>query len=80
MIRDFILFLKFAWEMFKEYTRHYPEHGDSWKRCGKAILFNLLTNSINDYSLDDLRHNPSHFIDIANFSLFCYYRFNEGEL
>jgi hypothetical protein len=75
---DLELFDRFNTEMWKEYMRHYPKNGDGWKACSKAKLLDLLDNSVKNYSIDDLMMNPSHFIDIANFALFCYYRFSES--
>jgi hypothetical protein len=74
---DLELFDRFNTEMYKEYMRHYPKNGDSWKTCIKPYLLNLLDQSIEKHTTKELEANPSHFIDIANFALFCYYRFSE---
>jgi hypothetical protein len=81
--RDYVLFEKFAYEMYQEYSRHYPKNNDSWKSCAPEYLVSLLNDSIGKHSLEELKQNPSHFIDIANFAFFCYHGFskfvNKGE-
>lgn len=74
---DLELFEKFKVEMLKEYYKHYSKNGDSWKDCEPYHLFSLLLGSVEKHSFNQLKENPSHFIDVANFSLFCYYRFLE---
>jgi hypothetical protein len=71
---DLELFDRFNTEMYREYMRHYPKNRDSWKTCDKGRLFDLLFKSVNK-SQPEMERNPSHFIDIANFALFCYYSF-----
>jgi fructosamine-3-kinase len=77
---DLELFDRFNTEMYKEYIRHYPKNGDSWKTTNEYYLLNLLRQSIQTNTFYELENNPSHFIDIANFALFCYYRFSEFAL
>lgn len=73
---DLLYFAKFEEEMYAEYKRHYLEYKDGWKRCNEFDLLMLMRKSI-DFSLKEIVENPSHFIDIANFALFCYYRFKD---
>lgn len=74
------LFKNFSEEMFKEYWRHYLKQGDNWKTCDKLRLLSLLHHSVEKHEYHELLENPSHFIDIANFALFCYFSYKPSTL
>lgn len=76
-IRDKWLFEEFKTSMFKEYSKHYPKNGDSWKDYQTDYLFSLLRKAVGKHSYEELIRNHSHFIDVANLALFCYFRFQE---
>ena len=63
------LFEPFFIEMVKEYIRHYPEKGDSWKIMSVSELETSLDVAYRDYKEN---HNKSQLVDIANFCLFIF--------
>jgi len=67
--------------MKKEYLRHYPKNGDSWKHCTIEHLEKCLVRSIDQikwYTVLTYEENPDHLIDIANFLAFLWLRTKEA--
>ena len=66
----------------KEYMRHYPKNGDSWKTCDLQWLIDLTERAMLAFFDDtdnDVVDNPEHLIDIANFCAFLWYRTSQEE-
>lgn len=78
---DHALFNRFKGAMWSEYIRHFEDKGGrSWVDCDPMRLLLLLNHSIEKHSFEELKENPSHFIDIANFAFFCYQIFNHNKI
>ena len=78
---DHALFNRFEGAMWSEYLRHFEDKGGrSWVDCDPEFLLELLYKSITKHSIDELKENPSHFIDVANFAFFCYQIFNHNKI
>jgi hypothetical protein len=81
VIDDQEFFFRFHQKMFQEYMIHYDKRRDSWKDCSESDILNYLKSSIDKHDFISLKENPEHFVDIANFALFCYFNFkHETEL
>lgn len=74
-IDDQEYFFKFQQKMFLEYLMHCDESGDSWKDCSELDILQYLKRAVEEHDLISLEENPEHFVDIANFALFCYFIF-----
>ena len=62
----------------KEYLRHYPQNGDSWKTCDIDWLEELATKAIWEIVTPEnilYETNPDHLLDIANFLAFIWIRY-----
>ena len=69
---------EFTEAMKQEYLRHYPNQGDSWKKCDIEWLEKCATNAIWEIVTPEyilFETNPDHLLDIANFLAFIWIRY-----
>ena len=73
------LFVIFKKLMRKEYLRHYPTHQDEWKEWEIDNFISFVSNTLQSVSDSELRINPNHLIDIANYCLLLHARLVNGD-
>jgi len=75
-------FIDFVSAMAKEYNKHRVEKGDLWKTTGTEQLWVNLYWDMHSKRVVNFQtaiQNPTHLLDIANFSWFLWYRLKEEE-